>query len=431
MWLPFVVSRWKDCETNKLAVNSSRCRLFCQAARRLCQFGWYTASVTSPLSVTDFVRTIDEGLAAFDGILVEGEVAEFRIIHNKWVTFQLKDERSAIGCFMTVWQYKTEIEDGMLIRVQGRPRLRDKGFFSLVVEQITPAGEGALKRAFELLKKKLTEEGLFDTDRKRTLPRWPEHVALITSRDAAAYSDFLKVLAARIGGLAISFLHTQVQGEDAPRQIIAALEHANTALEHLDAIVLVRGGGSLEDLQAFNQEAVVRAVAVSRTPTIVGVGHERDVTLAELAADVRASTPSNAAELLMQSQDEISLEITQLRAQLVISYQEGVLRRRLAIKRHVDMLRGSTQQTRDRIRRSVVQLRSMRHHFLQTAAAKRRQVETMRRLLLSLSPETVLARGYSLTRDAAGKLVKKPADVAAGDVITTQLTQGSIKATVN
>jgi exodeoxyribonuclease VII large subunit len=386
--------------------------------------------MSQAVSVSEFVQLIDEGLAAFDGIVVEGEVAEFKIIHNKWVTFQLKDDRSTVGCFMTIWQYKTEIEDGMLIRAEGRPRLREKGFFSFVVQRLAPTGEGALKRAFELLKEKLSREGLFDSTRKRSLPRWPQHIALITSRDAAAYSDFLKVLAARIGGLTISFLHTQVQGEDAARQIIAAVEYANTDLKALDGIVLVRGGGSLEDLRSFNDEAVVRAVAASRTPTIVGVGHERDVTLAELAADVRASTPSNAAELLVRSRDEISLEVVQLRDHLAMRWRDALVRHTLAIRRQVDTLRRAMQETHDHIHRNVVQLRGMRQRFLQTAASRSRQVDGMERLLISLSPQTVLQRGYSITRNAAGRLVKRPEDVAPGEIITTQLTKGSLRATV-
>ena len=221
--------------------------------------------------------------------------------------FTLKDKESNVRCFMTVWDLKAEIEDGMMVKVSGRPTLTQKWGFSFNLKSVQPAGEGALRRAFVLLQKKLTAEGVFSIERKRSLPRFPQHIALITSREAAAYSDFIKVLNARVGGLKISFIHTQVQGEKAPQQIIEALEAANTGLTDLDVIVLARGGGSLEDLQAFNDEMVVRAVAASRTPTIVGVGHERDVTLAELAADVRASTPSNAAELLVQSREIMML----------------------------------------------------------------------------------------------------------------------------
>lgn len=224
--------------------------------------------MTTPLTVSQFVQTVNDGLESLGALTVEGEVDEFRIIHQKWVTFRIKDENASVGCFMTVWQYKTQIEDGMKVRAIGRPNLRDKGFFSFVLTSVQPAGEGALKRAFELLKQKLLEEGLFAAERKRSLPRFPQHVALITSRDAAAYGDFLKVLQARQGGLTVSFIHTQVQGEPAVPMVLEALSFANTELTDLDAIVMIRGGGSLEDLQAFNDEKVVRAVA-AREPQLL------------------------------------------------------------------------------------------------------------------------------------------------------------------
>lgn len=353
------------------------------------------------LSVTQFVRLIDEALVAFDGALVEGEIAEYKVIHQKWVTFQLRDEHSSVGCFMPIWQLRVELEDGMAVRAVGRPRLRDKGFFSFVLESVAPTGEGSLKRAFELLKKKLSDEGLFTAERKRSLPRFPQHIVLITSRDAAAYSDFLKVLRGRQGGLLISFIHTHVQGEDAPRQLIAALELANTDLRGVDAIVLVRGGGSLEDLMAFNDERVVRAVAASRAPIMVGVGHERDVTLAELAADVRASTPSNAAEILVRSREELLLEIQQLRQQLAYRVRDKLTECRSTAKRLVDLLRGH--------------VRTMKLGLLQQV-----------RILRSLSPEHTLRRGYSITQRADGTVVKRAREVAAGQSLTIRLAEGSV-----
>ncbi|HLD26134.1 MAG TPA: exodeoxyribonuclease VII large subunit [Candidatus Andersenbacteria bacterium] len=357
------------------------------------------------LTVTQFVRVVEENLAQLAGTAVVGEVAEFKIIHNKWVTFKLKDEVSAIGCFMTIWQYKTVIEDGMLVRAVGTPRLREKGFFSFVVESITPVGEGSLKRVFELLKKKLTAEGLFAADRKRPLPRFPEHVALITSRDAAAYSDFLKILQGRQGGMTVSFLHTQVQGEDAPRQLLAALEYANTTLPECDVIIMVRGGGSLEDLAAFNDEAIVRAVAASRVPIIVGVGHERDVSLAELAADVRASTPSNAAELLVRSRLEIDQEIVQMKMRLRQRISDTLSDTRALMNRVMDILRGHVR-TMDRDLRQLT------------------------RVLQSLSPDRVLQRGYSITRQADSRIVTSALQVLPGSVLTTQLREGRVTSRV-
>lgn len=357
------------------------------------------------LTVSQFIEAVNLILSELEDATVEGEVAEYKVIHNKWVTFQLKDKRASVGCFMPVWDLKTQIEDGMLVRAVGRPRLREKGFFSFVITSLTPSGEGALKRAFELLKKKLETEGLFVVERKRALPQFPQHVALITSRDAAAYSDFIKILRGRIGGLTISFLHTQVQGEDAPRQLIAALEQANTELKSLDAIVMVRGGGSLEDLQAFNDEAVVRAVAASRAPTIVGVGHERDFSLAELAADVRASTPSNAAEILVRSRQEVAAQLLSWKAELIQRWHMHIQGCQHKVSYAVSVLKAEVRGTIER-------------------------VEQLVRMLKSLSPEETLKRGYSITRTKQGNVIKEAAKVKRGERIVTKVWKGGFEAEV-
>lgn len=360
------------------------------------------------LTVSQLVNVINTALEPLETVTVEGEVDEFKILQGKWVTFKLRDEGSSIGCFMPVWQYRTQVEDGMVVRVQGRPTLRAKGFFSFVLTTLQPAGEGALKRAFELLRAKLTEEGLFAAERKRVLPRFPEHIVLITSRDAAAYSDFIKVLRARQGGLRVSFLHTQVQGEPAVAQVLQALEFATTNLA-ADALVLVRGGGSLEDLQAFNDERVVRAIAASRIPTIVGIGHERDVSLAELAADVRASTPSNAAELLVVSRQELTATILQLMSQM----QHRLITSITNYKNSVATLR-----------------QSLLVHWRETLTTRQRAVRDMQRLLASLSPTATLKRGYSITRTANGTTIRSKKQVRSGHSLRTFVQDGEIGSVV-
>ena len=357
------------------------------------------------ITVTQFVEMIDETLDAFNGAVVEGEVDEYQLSGGKWVRFALKDDNSTVRCFMPVWFLKSEIENGMKVLATGRPKLTQKWGFSFNLTGVVPSGEGSLKRAFELLKKKLHEEGLFDADRKRPIPLYPQHVVLITSREAAAYTDFLKVLKARQGGLTVSFIHTQVQGEKAAGQIVEALATANTELSHVDAIVLVRGGGSLEDLQSFNDEQVVRAIAGSRYPTIVGVGHERDITLADLAADVRASTPSNAAELLVKSRDLLEYEILHLRERLRDTVFEQLKQRRATIKQIVLILHG--------------EVRGMKQRIIQ-----------LQRVLVSLSPLGVLERGYSITKTAGGRILRKADEVSGGDMIITRLSFGEIKSTV-
>jgi exodeoxyribonuclease VII large subunit len=383
------------------------------------------------LTVSEFVEAVNLTLDTLDLVTIEGEVSEFKIIHNKWVTFSLKDADSSVGCFMTLWQYRAQIEDGMLVRASGRPRLRPKGFFSFVVEGLQPSGEGALRRAFLLLHDKLQAEGLFSAERKRPLPRWPQHIALITSRDAAAYSDFIKVLGERIGGLTISFIHTQVQGGDAPRQIIDALQTANTDLEHVDVVVLVRGGGSLEDLQAFNDEGVVRAVAASRTPIIVGIGHERDTCLAEMAADVRASTPSNAAELLSPSRQEIAGALEYAQTRLINQMTAHVADQHntvaAAISRLQHQLTITTTVVKERLH---IHQASLRQQLLLTLANAKDKVADTARLLRSLSPQQTLKRGYSITRDREGVVIKSAGQVASGSLLTSQLADGTVESKV-
>lgn len=378
------------------------------------------------LTVSQCVEAINIALDSLGELTVEGEVADFKIIQNKWVAFDIKDNQSVLKCFMTVWNLRTQIEDGMLVKVTGQPNLRAKGFLSFVAKNITPSGEGSLKRAFELLKKKLEHEGLFALDRKRTLPRFPQHVALITSRDAAAYADFLKVLKARYGGMKISFIHTQVQGQEAPAQIIAALQTANTDLKNLDVIILVRGGGSLEDLIAFNDEHVVRAVAGSRTPTIVAIGHERDICLAELAADVRASTPSNAAELLIKSREEIVLDIQRMQVSMSRAVAEHISMRQTNIVRMTHAIGARLGATAERARRLITRISAVSLRLADRNKTMSESIENIRRMLIAISPEKTLARGYSITRSMNGTIVRRAQDIAKGDALTTTLASGTV-----
>ncbi len=382
------------------------------------------------LTVSQCVEAINIALDSLGELTVEGEVSEFRVIHNKWVTFDIKDSDSVLKCFMTVWSLRTQIEDGMLVKVTGQPNLRAKGFLSFVAKNVQPSGEGSLKRALQLLQQKLEAEGLFAPERKRPLPRFPEHIALITSKEAAAYNDFLKVLAARQGGLTISFIHTQVQGAEAPDQIIGALQTANEELKNLDAIVLVRGGGSMEDLMAFNDEHVVRAVASSRTPTIVGIGHERDVSLAELAADVRASTPSNAAELVVRSREEITLDIHRMTNTLSQSLLDRITTQRTRIVRMTHAITSRLAYTSERAQQLISRISSVSLRLRDAIAASTEQLVGMRRIIVALSPQKTLERGYSITKSASGKIIKDASDISVGETIETTFATGTISSVV-
>ena len=252
------------------------------------------------LSVSQLVAVVNQNLDfALNGVSIIGELANLKISKNRWIYFDLKDDNSTVRFFGSVYALPGPLEDGMVLKVVGTPRLHNKYGFSVNVQNISLAGEGSIKRAAELLKAKLHKEGLFDLARKRPLPYPPQRIGLIASRQSAAYADFVKIINARWSGLEIDFIDVQVQGDAAPEQITKAIELFNEHSNIPEILVLIRGGGSAEDLAAFNTEQVTRAVAGSRIPTLVAIGHEIDISLAELAADCRASTPSNAAELIV------------------------------------------------------------------------------------------------------------------------------------
>jgi len=330
------------------------------------------------LSVSDFIAVTNQTLEyAYPSVEVEGEVASFKVNQGKFIFFDLKDAGGSVGCFMTVWQLRVPIEDGMKVIVTATPKLTQWGKFSLTVKAVRPSGEGALKKSFEILKAKLDTEGLFAEERKRVLPTIPTYVAVISSTQAAGYADFIKIINERWGGLRIDVAHVVVQGADAPDQIIRALQYINTREELPEVIVIIRGGGSADDLSAFNDEQLVRAISASRVPTLVGVGHEVDVSLADLVADVRASTPSNAAQILVPDRQE-SIRAVRYQVRSLLPRVENAIDQQSAMVRTYlsDML----QKTDEQINRVADTLQSVRN------------------VLAQLNPQKVLARGYALVR---------------------------------
>jgi exodeoxyribonuclease VII large subunit len=330
------------------------------------------------LTVSDFIAVTNQTLEyAYPSVEVEGEVASFKVNQGKFVFFDIKDSGGSVGCFMTVWQLRVPIEDGMKVIVTATPKLTQWGKFSLTVKSVRPSGEGALKKSFELLKAKLEKEGLFNEERKRTLPEVPTHIAVISSTQAAGYADFIKIINDRWGGVKVDVAHVQVQGADAPDQIIRALAYFNGRQDLPQVVVIIRGGGSADDLSAFNDEQLVRAIASSRIPTLVGVGHEVDESLADLAADVRASTPSNAAQIVVPDRSEI------VRA---VRYQVRSLLPRVenAISEQSALVRAALLTALERINVQIDR--------------KMDTVVDLRNVLVQLNPQTVLARGYALVR---------------------------------
>jgi exodeoxyribonuclease VII large subunit len=359
--------------------------------------------------VSDFVAYLNQTLElAYPYVTIEGELSNFRVSKNRWVYFDLKDEGASVRFFGTVYSLPGPLEDGMVVRVSGSPRLHAQYGFSVNFQTIQPVGEGAIRKAADLLQAKLAAEGLFDPERKRPLPYPPRRIALITAGGSAAYADFIKILSARWRGLVIDHYDVLVQGEQASGQIIAAIAAANAQAEVPDVLVLTRGGGSAEDLAAFSVEPVTRAVAASRVPTLVAIGHEIDFSLSELAADQRASTPSNAAELLTPDRQHVLAELADSRQEL-----SGVLQRLLTRRRE------QLAQAHQELNRHLQVIYQTAHFRLQTARA----------LLEAYNPTAALQRGYALVR-ADGTLVKRVGQVRLGAEINIALSDGSISATV-
>lgn len=359
--------------------------------------------------VSDFVAYLNQTLeVAYPYVTIEGEISSFRVSRNRWVYFDLKDEEASVRFFGTVYILPGPLEDGMVIRVSGNPRLHPQYGFSVNVQSITPVGEGSLRRAADLLAAKLQAEGLFAAERKRLLPYPPERIALITAGSSAAYADFIKILNARWRGVTIEHFDVLVQGDGAPGQIVSAIAAANALPELPDILVLTRGGGSVDDLAAFSTEPVVRAVAASRVPTLVAIGHEVDVSLAELAADQRASTPSNAAELLTPDRMVVLRQLREMRKELDESLQDIVRRRKELL----------TQLRKD-----------LDRELLTAYRAARQRLQTARGLLTAYDPALPLQRGYALIW-SNGKLVRRVDDVQSGATVRLQLSDGSVGATI-
>lgn len=330
---------------------------------------------TQVFSVSDFQAVCNQIMEnAFTGVVVEGEVASFKINQDKFVFFDLKDAQSSVGCFMMKFALRFPLEDGMKIRVRATPKLTNWGKFSLTVQAIMPVGEGSLKKSFELLKKKLGDEGLFAPEKKRPLPENIARIGVISSTQAAGYADFCKILNERWGGLEVQVAHTQVQGMAAADQIIRALNYFNERSE-VQVIAVIRGGGSADDLAVFNDEALVRAIAASKIPVITGIGHEVDESLCDLAADVVASTPSNAAQMLTRDRREI-----------IAGLKSDINRINNLFNTKVDELIATNRGEIRRVGQDiVVKITTFEH-----------EVAAQSKILEQLNPEKVLERGYAL-----------------------------------
>jgi exodeoxyribonuclease VII large subunit len=429
------------------------------------------------LTVSELTARIRDLLTKnFTELSVEGEISNCREAQSGHLYFTLKDEKAQIRC---VWfkqdrrGLKFRVEDGLKVTLRGSISVYEqRGEYQIYVESMEPLGVGALQLAFVLLKKRLEAEGLFEAKHKKPLPLLPSRIGLITSPKGAAVRDVVRILRRRFHNVHLTVFPVRVQGDGSAEEIVKALKFFNQR-KMVDVLIVARGGGSIEDLWAFNEEIVARAIYESEIPVISGVGHETDFTIADFVADVRASTPSAAAELVVQTRREFDKHIADLRQTLVeqIRYRILVLSRRVhelgarrGFRRPLDLLRQQRQRTdemtsrlalglrarleQSRKRYTAAHLRIFRFDFRARISALRIRLERritelgkrmerlsrvkrerLERLLVQLeerSPLKVLERGYSIVTDASGAVLRDSNAVSLGDTISIQLYKGKL-----
>jgi exodeoxyribonuclease VII large subunit len=386
--------------------------------------------IYSVSELTAELKVLIEG--TFTGVWVEGEISNFKHHTSGHMYFTLKDDRGQLRAVMfrgsnRGLQFRPE--DGLAVVVFGNVTIYEpRGEYQVYVEFMEPKGLGALQLAFEQLKTRLEAEGLFDPARKRPIPLLPEKIGLVTSPSGAAIRDILQIIHRRFANVKILILPVRVQGENAASEIVEGLEVLNKR-EDLDVIIVARGGGSIEDLWAFNEEPVARAIYASQTPVISAVGHETDFTIADFVADVRAPTPSAAAEMVISRKAELIQRVDDFVSRLVSYMRYRVERsgeRLRSLDRQVRLLSPleRIKRQRERLGEEVSTLQSIMSHRL---ALWRGELRTAAARLDSLSPLAILARGYSVCRLLPGlSIVTRAASVAKGGRVEVLLAEGGL-----
>jgi len=423
------------------------------------------ASPTSPgadarkiYKVTELTRRIRMLLEDELGLVwVEGEVSNLRRPQSGHLYFTLKDEGAQLSAvFFRGSQagVRFELRDGLKVRVYGPVTVYEAGGqYQVVVRKIEEAGKGSLQEAFEALKKKLEAEGLFDAARKKPLPLLPRHVGLVTSPTGAAIRDILHVLNRRFPNLHIVLVPVKVQGEGAAEEIAVAIDLLN-ARGGIDVMIVGRGGGSLEDLWCFNEEIVARAIARSAIPVISAVGHEIDFTISDFVADLRAPTPSAAAEIVVGRKEEFEESVARLGQRMGMALRQAALeaRNRLLAAARSYVFQEPMNLVRQFAQRVDGLQVKMRHALVGGVAEGRRgleglalrvthnlelrrssaaqEVQRLSAQLQALSPMAVLGRGFSITQTAGGRIVRSAAEVAEGDELRTRVARGEVMSRV-
>jgi exodeoxyribonuclease VII large subunit len=394
-------------------------------------------TISEPFTVsqlTGHVKRLIDDDPVLEDVWVEGEVSNFSRASSGHCYFTLKDAGAQIPCVM--WRNIAATQDylpasGDQVLAHGNVSVYEAGGrYQLYVDQIQPAGVGNLYLEFERLKARLEAEGLFDPERKRALPPLPRRIGVVTSPTTAALRDILNVLGRRYPLAEVLLSPTQVQGDAAPPQIVAAIEALNARID-IDVVIIARGGGSLEDLWAFNDERVARAVAASHVPTVCGVGHETDFSLADFAADVRAPTPSAAAELVAPDQAELQTYVAGLFAALVTALRGEIEERRWRLVEQARALKhlspeAQLTQARQRVDDLLSRTEASVRHSL---ALRHERLSGLVGQLTSVNPLGTLERGYAIVRHIeSGEIVQSVKRIAPGDALNVRVADGEFEA---
>ena len=390
-------------------------------------------------SVTELTRYLRELLEAdeqLQDVWVQGEVSNFSRPASGHIYFTLKDASASLRCVM--WRTAARSQallphEGDAVRVHGIISVYEAGGqYQLYADMIRPAGEGVLYQEFLRLKDRLEAEGLFEPARKRSVPEWPRRIGIVTSASAAALRDILNTLQRRYPLVEVILAPTPVQGSEAPQGIVDALQSLNKIVSP-DVIILARGGGSIEDLWAFNDERVARAIIESKAPVITGIGHETDFTIADFVSDLRAPTPTAAAELSTPNRYDLQSAILDAEQRLERTLQSSVDNQRWTVGKLGERLRlqsprwrilSSRQQLDELLRRASLAVR----HFLTLQQARSNSLEQR---LSVLSPTSILDRGYAVVSHTDGRPVRSVAQVASGDALKVRVSDGEFPARVS
>jgi exodeoxyribonuclease VII large subunit len=386
--------------------------------------------------LTCYIKDLLELDPELGDVRLEGEISNFTRAASGHLYFTLKDAGAAISCVM--WRSDAgrldwQPEHGVAVLARGRISLyMPRGNYQLVVDELQPAGVGDLHARFEQLRDRLRAEGLFDPERKRALPDFPRVVGIVTSPQAAALRDVLNVLRRRYPLVYVLLAPSLVQGDQAPPQIVAALQDLD-ARDEIDLILLVRGGGSLEELWAFNNESVARAIAACRRPVVSGVGHETDFTIADFVADLRAPTPSAAAELVVPDLADLQQRLATSRERLVQGMDRLLAQMRQDLREQARSVRRLSPRARVDTHRQQVDdlLRRASNALAHRLDLHRSGLAGMEARVAALSPLATLERGYAIVRQAGtGELVRSTGQVRAGDQLAIRVQDGEFGAVV-